>query len=174
MSIESINEPGHSRLVSHTPPSINEPPEVPPLPAPVISTITPDTAAIGDADFTLVVAGDNFFAGTVIFFAGHDEPTSFDEADRTVSTLVKPSLWQAPATVQCQVHNAEMMSNAVDFTFTDAGATAAAHHDADPDDLEDEIDEAIEDGDAYTPTHETHHRGTPTKTLSHKRSKAKR
>jgi hypothetical protein len=172
---DSINEPGRSRQ-SLTPPSINEPPEVPPLPPPRINALEPGACAIGDPDFDLLVHGDNFFAGTVIFFAGHDEPTTYDADAGTVSTIVKPSLWQNPVVVKCQVHNGELMSNALDFIFTDAGAAASAHHDetADPDDLEDEIDQTIEDGDAYTPTHDTHHRGSSTKTLSHKRSKAKR
>lgn len=153
MSIESINEPGKSRVVSHTPRSINEPPELPDIdvPAPVITALDPTECAIGSADFTLDVTGENFFAGTVIFFAGHDEPTSFDGTD-TVSTGVKPSLWGAPATVTCQVHNGESMSNQMEFNFTDAGVTRAASHMADPDELEDEIDEAIENDD-IKPTH---------------------
>jgi hypothetical protein len=154
---DSINEPGKSRQ-SMTPPSINEPPEAPDMPPPVISSLAPDSCAIGDADFDLIVSGENFFGGSVIFFAGHDEPTTFDDADKTLSTSVKPSLWANPVVVQCQVHNGEVMSNAVDFTFTEAGrAGAHAHHAAvaDPDELEDELEQAREDDD-FTPTHASH------------------
>ena len=166
MSTEgSINEPGKSRQ-SFTPQSINEPPELPDLPAPVITSIDPAECAIGDPDFTLEVHGENFFAGSVIFFAGHDEPTTFDEAAGTVSTGVKPSLWGAPVVVQCQVYNGEMMSNAVDFTFTAAGVTGvtAHQHVEDPDDLEEEIEAAEDDGE-FT----SMHRPRPTKTLPGKR-----
>jgi hypothetical protein len=159
MSTEgSINEPGKSRQ-SFTPQSINEPPQLPDMPAPVISSIDPEGCVIGDPDFTLEVHGENFFAGTVIFFAGHDEPTSYDEAAGTVSTGVKPSLWGVPVVVQCQVHNGEMMSNAVDFTFNAAGTVVMASHTQsserqqfDPDDLEEEIDAAADDDD-FKPTH---------------------
>jgi hypothetical protein len=153
MGVESINEPGHSRLVSHTPLSINEPPEMPDMPAPVITALAPESVVVGQPDFELVVEGENFFAGSVIFFAGHDEPTTFDEDGGTLSTTVRPSLWTEPATVTCQVHNGETMSNAVDFAFeAEAGAAtetaaAGAAYNVDPDDLEDEIEQEIEDGD---------------------------
>jgi hypothetical protein len=158
MSTESINEPGKSRVVSHTPRSINEPPEVPDLPAPVITAIAPAECMIGDPDFTLDVTGENFFAGSVIFFAGHDEPTSFDGVD-TVSTGVKPSLWGAPVVVQCYVHNGEQMSTAVDFAFNDASGSRMGNpaHATDPDELEDEI-AAAEDDDDFKPTHRSHKR----------------
>jgi hypothetical protein len=173
MSTESINEPGNSRVVSHTPPSINEPPELPPVPVPTISALSPDNCTVGQPDFTLVVSGENFFAGSVIFFAGHEEPTTFDEEARTLSTGVKPSLWLDPVVVTCQVINGEVMSNAVDFTFAAEGAPLSSHahtHTVDPDELEEEIDEAIEEGDAFKPTHHSH-RGTVSRTLPNKRKR---
>jgi hypothetical protein len=157
---DSINEPGKSRQ-SLTPPSVNEPPEAPAVdaPAPVITALAPDSCVIGKADFTLVVSGENFFAGSVIFFAGHDEPTTFNETDRTLQTIVKPSLWDVPVVVQCQVHNGEVMSNAVDFSFTaDGGSAGASHEAAAPE---------HDDGDDIQPTH----RGKPSQTLPHKRKK---
>ena len=152
MGVESINEPGHSRLVSHTPMSINEPPELPDLPPPVISALTPDSCTVGEPDFTLVVSGENFFAGSVIFFAGHEEPTTFDAEAGTLSTGVKPSLWAEPVVVQCQVINGEKMSAPVDFTFAAEG-TPLASSGADPDELEEEIEEAVEEGEVVQ-----HHR----------------
>lgn len=157
---ESINEPGKSRN-SHTPRSINEPPEMPDIPPPVISSIDPEGCAIGDADFTLEVHGENFFTGSIIFFAGHDEPTTYDEAAKTVSTGVKPSLWANPVVVQCQVHNGEMMSNAVDFTFAEAAdLSRRSEAEADPDVLEEEIEAAEEEGD-FKPLHAARPKAKP-------------
>jgi hypothetical protein len=79
---------------------------------PTITAITPDTCAIGDADFTLDITGTGFGPDTIIFFAGHDEPTEFDGAD-TVSTGVKPSLWGSPVTVKVYVHNGTLHSDPV-------------------------------------------------------------
>jgi hypothetical protein len=103
------------------PTSINEPQtpafeEVSGAVAPVLTALTPDYCAIGDADFQLHVTGEGFSADSVIFFAGHDEPTTLNE-DGTVSTGVKPSLWGAPAVVQVYVRNGTKHSNALEFTF---------------------------------------------------------
>jgi hypothetical protein len=92
--------------------------------APTIDSLTPSTAAITDPDFTLAIAGSGFTDASVIFFAGHDEPTTLN-GDGTLSTGVKPSLWQAAATVQCQVRNGTALSNALDFTFTEPVARRA-------------------------------------------------
>jgi hypothetical protein len=104
--------------------SINEPQTVSlPLPAnvdvpkPTISALTPADAAIGDADFVLYVSGENFFADSVINFAGHDEPTTL-EADGRLSTGVKPSLWADPVIVQVMVKNGPEVSPPADFEFT--------------------------------------------------------
>jgi hypothetical protein len=83
---------------------------------------------IGDADFTLHITGENFFADSVIHFANNDEPTTLNE-DGTLSTGIKPSLWLEPVTVQCLVKNGPEVSQPVDFTFTDvAAATAKRKH----------------------------------------------
>jgi hypothetical protein len=149
MGIESINEPGQGRTTMLTPASINEPPT---LEEPVISAIAPDQCTIGQPDFTLFISGEGFSALSVIFFAGHDEPTTLNE-DGTLSTGIKPSLWQSPVVVQCQVRNGDKLSNAVDFTFAAEGAPEAEIVDTDdPDELEDEIEQAKEEGD-FKPTH---------------------
>jgi hypothetical protein len=104
--------------------SINEPPGSniygKEIPEPVLTSLDPASCTIGDSDFTLEVHGEHFFAGSVIFFAGHDEPTTFDEAAGTLSTGVKPSLWSSPVVVQCQIRNGEKLSNALEFTFSEA------------------------------------------------------
>ena len=84
---------------------------------PVITSMTPAEARCGDPDFILYVSGTGFTTESVLHFAGHDEPTTF--ANGQLSTGVKPSLWGAPAVVQCAVRNGEVSSNAVDFTFTE-------------------------------------------------------
>jgi hypothetical protein len=103
--------------------SINEPqtvslplPQGVVVPKPAISSISPTSCMIGDADFTLDVVGENFFADSVINFAGHDEPTTFNAPD-TLSTGVKPSLWADPVTVQVIVKNGPEVSAPVDFEF---------------------------------------------------------
>ena len=126
----SINEPPGSNVYAKTAEDL--PPEVAEKGKPVISSLDPDEAASGDPDFTLVVSGDNFFSGSVLVFGENDEPTTFDEAAGTVSTIVKPSLFQ-PAVVPVKVRNATLVSDPSDFTFTAPAGD-------DPDELEDEID----------------------------------
>jgi hypothetical protein len=104
--------------------SINEPqtvslplPQGVEVPKPVISSLNPDSCMIGDPDFPLVISGDNFFGDSVIHFAGHDEPTTFDADAKTLSTGIKPSLWADPVTVQVMVKNGPELSAPVDFEF---------------------------------------------------------
>jgi hypothetical protein len=104
--------------------SINEPqtvslpvPENVEVPKPAITGIEPASCMVGDPDFQLVVSGTNFFGDSVIHFAGHDEPTTFDTTAKTLSTGVKPSLWAEPVTVQVQIRNGPEMSAPVDFEF---------------------------------------------------------
>ena len=103
--------------------SINEPQTVslpvPPdveVPVPSITSIEPTDCMLGDPDFTLYVSGENFFADSVIHFADHDEPTTL-EADGTLSTGIKPSLWMDPVTVQVQIKNGPAISDPADFEF---------------------------------------------------------
>jgi hypothetical protein len=112
----SINEPG-------TPAFEEVAGQVPPT----ITALEPDSCAIGDPDFTLHVTGEGLSANSTIFFAGNDEPTTYNE-DGTVSTGVKPSLWGAPAVVQCYVRNGTLHSNPLDFTF--AAPSAAEEEEA--------------------------------------------
>jgi hypothetical protein len=103
--------------------SINEPPNLDALKetlTPVLTALTPDYCAIGDPDLTLYVTGTGFTASSVIHFASYDEPTTLN-ADGTLSTGVKPSLWVNPDVVQVYVRNGELMSTALDFTFAAPG-----------------------------------------------------
>jgi hypothetical protein len=120
--------------------SINEPPGSNTLPVedgytepvPAIVTMEPLEAAIGDPDFTLVIGGDNIHGGTVINFAGHDEPTTL-QADGTISTGVKPSLWADPVVVPVKVRNGGVESEEMAFTFTAPVTRGAKEEDEDDD-----------------------------------------
>ena len=103
----SINEPPGSNVLAKT--SEDIPDEIKEKGNPTISGLEPSEAASGSADFTLVVSGENFFSGSVIVFGEHDEPSTFDEGASTLSTVVKPSLFQ-PATVPVKVRNGPMLS----------------------------------------------------------------
>jgi hypothetical protein len=104
----SINEP--QMISTPIPPDIE-------VPKPVITGYDPYECTIGDPDLTLVITGENFFGDSVIHFAGHDEPTTFDPDARTLSTGVKPSLWTEPATVQVCIKNGPEVSDPVEFEF---------------------------------------------------------
>jgi hypothetical protein len=108
------------------PTSVNEPntpafEEISGAVKPVITALDPDTCAIGGEDFTLYITGEGFSESTEIYFANQPEPTTLN-ADGTVSTGVKPSLWGSPVTVGVGVHNGTLVSNIVNFEFTEAGA----------------------------------------------------
>jgi hypothetical protein len=94
--------------------------------APTITSLEPAGCTIGTPDFTLFVHGTGFSAGSVIHFAGHDEPSTYSDVDGSLSTGVKPSLWLAPAVVQCTVRNGTMESNAVAFEFAATPAPQSA------------------------------------------------
>jgi hypothetical protein len=82
MSVESINEPGNSRLTMLEPASINEPPapgdgvdgELNP---PRATGMDPTGCAIGDAPLTLHVTGTDFTTDTLIVFDEVPSVTTF-------------------------------------------------------------------------------------------------
>ena len=106
--VQSLNEPGTPAFE-----------EVSGAVKPTISALEPDTCAIGDPDFDLHVTGENFTTASIIYFAGHDEPTTLNE-DGTVSTGVNMAMWHGPDTVNVYVRNGTLHSNALEFTFTEA------------------------------------------------------
>ena len=151
MGIESLNEPGPpGRTWMVQPASINEPPK-----PPVVTGMSPDTAAIGDPSFDLVFTGTGFDpTHCFIAFAGQREPARFNE-NGSIYTIVNMATWFGPDVVQAAVYNGNAPSQWFDFTFT-AGAEVAG---ADPDELEDEIEQAAEEGD-FQPTHPTRKKKT--------------
>jgi len=96
------------------------------IPVPFIESIDPVDCSLGSADFTVYLYGDNFAEGSVIVFAGQDEPTTYDNADDSLSTGVNMAMWHGPDTVKVSVRNGGKLSNEVDFTFLDPAAQRAA------------------------------------------------
>jgi len=117
---KSINEPEDVSLPQRNVESINEPPPPPPDVdddvRPMLDYLEPGSCVIGDADFTLFVHGTNFFPGSIIHFAGHDEPSTLN-VDGTLSTGVKPSLWASPVVVEVKVRNGSLTSVPLPFEF---------------------------------------------------------
>ena len=119
--------------------------------APVVESITPTETTIGDPSFDVVLSGTGFYEQSVIVFAGQDEPTTL--TDGQLSTGVNMDVWQGPDVVKVSVRNGPITSNEVDFTFhADEGVAREVeeYEAADPDELEDEIEQAEEDGDVRT------------------------
>ena len=109
--------------------SVNEPQTVSlPLPAdvvvpkPSISSLDPTECTLGDDSFTLYVHGTNFFADSVIYFAGQPEPTTLNE-DGTLSTGINMDVWNGPDTVPVVIQNGPEQSEPADFTFNAAAAS---------------------------------------------------
>ena len=168
-SIGSINEPEGSRKTSLTPQSPNEPATLPEwaTEAPIVTSLEPTECTLGDADFTIAVSGTGFYEQSTIVFAGQDEPTTL-ESDGTLTTGVNMAVWHGPDTVQVGVRNGPIESNTMPFTFKAApeADTAVAEEGVDPDELEDELEQAQEEGD-FRPLH----RGRPTTTLPKNRKR---
>ena len=167
-SIGSINEPEGSRKTSLTPQSPNEPATLPEwaTEAPVVTSLDPTECTLGDPDFRIYVSGTGFYEQSTLVFAGQDEPTTFE--DGKLSTGVNMAVWQGPDTVQVGVRNGPIESNTMPFTFNAApeADAAVAEEGADPDELEDELEQAQEEGD-FRPLH----RGRPTTTLPKNRKR---
>ncbi|MGI8988155.1 MAG: beta strand repeat-containing protein, partial [Bryobacteraceae bacterium] len=89
-------------------------------PPPVVSSLTPNTAAAGIGGFTLTIAGSNFASNATVSFNGQTlTPTSITGAQLTVA--VPAALVAAPGTVNVTVTSAGLTSAAASFTITPAG-----------------------------------------------------
>ena len=85
-----------------------------------VTTLTPNSAEIGDPNFTIHVHGTNFTSLSKIIFNGFEEPTTFVSATE-LTTGVNMSVWTAPsAPLPVAVLSEQgVLSNAMTFTFTD-------------------------------------------------------
>jgi hypothetical protein len=87
-------------------------------PPPVLSSLVPATAAIGDPNFTLQVVGTGFQPSDVILWNGAPEPTTFVSATE-LTTGVNMATAQAAITLPVSVHTIlGEISNVLDFTLT--------------------------------------------------------
>jgi len=83
-----------------------------------VTSLSPDTAIIGDPSFDIHVMGTGFKSNSVIVFNGFEEPTTVVSATE-LTTGVNMPLWLAPAVVPVGVGTDGVLSNLMDFTFTD-------------------------------------------------------
>jgi hypothetical protein len=93
----------------------------PPAPSepPVVTALTPPTAALGSPSFTLQVLGTGFALDAVIVWNGSDEATTVVSAKK-VTTGVDMTTATVAGPVPVAVRNGDVVSNALDFTFTEA------------------------------------------------------
>lgn len=128
MSVESINEPGTSELVSTTPPSINEPPPASPEEPGggealiEVSAVSPVGCAIGDAPLTLHLIGKYFTDQTLVVFDSVAAVTTMI-SDTELTTELDPGAFvearDYPVTAQLGGYTAP---NPVVFTVTTGAA----------------------------------------------------
>lgn len=83
---------------------------------PVVTSLEPSEATIGDPSFLLHVYGTDFDLSSKISFAGHDEPTTLI-TDNEVTTGVDMSVWKGADVLPVLVKNNGVASNSVNFTF---------------------------------------------------------
>jgi hypothetical protein len=96
-------------------------------PPPVVTALEPATAVVGAPSFTLHVRGTGFGPGSVIVFAGQDEPTTV-VSDTEITTGVNMAVWTAPdPAVPVLVRAADGVESAAQtFAFTAAAGRAGA------------------------------------------------
>lgn len=86
---------------------------------PTVTSLTPNSAEIGDPSFTLHVHGTNFKNTDKIVFAGVEEPTTFVSATE-LTTGVNMSVWAGPDALPVLVESADgVLSEPMTFTFVD-------------------------------------------------------
>jgi hypothetical protein len=93
-------------------------PDAPPA-APVLATLTPTTAAVGAAAFTLRVQGSGFAAADVVHLNAAPVATTFVSASELTTPVASPA---SAAAIPVTVQGAGGLSNALTFTVTAARA----------------------------------------------------
>lgn len=84
-----------------------------------VTSLTPNSAELGDTSFLLHVHGTNFTSLSKIVFNGGEEPTTFVSAGE-LTTIVDMSTVGAPITVPVAVMSEDgVISAPMNFTFTD-------------------------------------------------------
>jgi len=99
------------------------PPE--PIAPPALTSLDPSTAVAGStADIVMKAIGTGFTPSSIIVFNGYAEPTTF-VSETELTTGVKPSLFVVPAVCPVSIHTNSLVTEPIDFTFTDAAARKA-------------------------------------------------
>jgi hypothetical protein len=94
----------------------------PPAP-PTLTSLDPDSVVAGSADdITLRCIGTGFTTDSIIMFNGLPEPTTW-VSETEVTTGVKPSLFVVPAVCPVSVHTTSLVTDPIDFTFTEEVVT---------------------------------------------------
>jgi hypothetical protein len=86
-------------------------------PVPIISSLSPVSAAVGGAAFTLTVNGTDFVAGSVVKWNGADRPTTFVDSTRLTAQISAADI-QVSGTFPVTVSNSGGDSNIVNFQVT--------------------------------------------------------
>jgi len=93
--------------------------------APVLSSLSPSSAVLGTASFTLHVVGENFTPESVIIWNGSTEPTTFVSATE-LTTEVDMTTAVVAAEIPVEVLSIDgVMSNVMTFTLTEVLALTA-------------------------------------------------
>jgi hypothetical protein len=95
-------------------------------PAPVITTLTPNTATAGGPGFTLTVDGSGFVSGSTVFWNGHAEATTFVSATRLTAAVTSDDIKTAGSIPVFVVIPDGQRSNIVSFNLTPAGTSCPA------------------------------------------------
>ena len=96
-------------------------------PAPVITSLQPNTAAAGSPQFTLTVNGTGFISSSVVFFAGNARATTFVSSTQLTATILASDIATAgfPSVVVITPTPGGGNSDPATFTVTAAAAPAA-------------------------------------------------
>ena len=88
---------------------------------PELTSIDPDTAAVGDPDVTLHCYGTGFVEGAVVVFDGSDQPATF-VSEGEVTTIVDPAAATEGSVLVCVRNLDDRETEDLSFTFTAAAA----------------------------------------------------
>ncbi len=89
----------------------------PPLPPPVLSALTPNSANVGSAAFVLTVTGANFVNGAIVYWNGTARATSFTSATQLLAQISAADLAVAGVANVTVGNPNGALSNALPFTI---------------------------------------------------------
>lgn len=92
---------------------------------PTLTALDPASAVLGSPSFTIHVRGTGFTPESVIIWNGGSEPTTFvSPTEVTTGVNMESAAWAV--SIPVEVSGVAGVSNALMFTFTEAGTPAAA------------------------------------------------